>query len=346
MGGRLVLPEADEKMLTCIKTFKLKPRDIASIFKYFQKLDKMKTGLINLDDFFNNIEEKRSLYTDALVELMDVVHDEDGNINFSDFLCVVMQYCMFEPPEIMKFCYYVFDLDKGGIIDADELKALMNTLHHIKAPNTVSGNVKASWVKLKFNEDLKVDYEEFVKMNHEFPRLFAPAFRLQFNMHLHINGELWWSNKKRGRQNETDKLNAAYNRKIRKKEKKKKNAATRNVRKRMGMLRYTLCPCLRYMYEDKKIEMTEEERLARERAIALARRQADLAAKNPRTHPWEKFKKKIEPEQGGSDEYVKKKQEKQLRSREDRADTREERRQKRRQDGALKVTMRTNFDTF
>ena len=52
-----------------------------------------------------------------------------------------MNYCAFEPPEIQKLCFYVFDEDKGGTVDADELKALMNSLYNVKEPNKVKGNL-------------------------------------------------------------------------------------------------------------------------------------------------------------------------------------------------------------
>jgi hypothetical protein len=44
MGGRMSMPEADEKMTKCIKTMKLKPREVAKIYKTFQRYDKAKTG--------------------------------------------------------------------------------------------------------------------------------------------------------------------------------------------------------------------------------------------------------------------------------------------------------------
>ena len=117
---------------------------------------------------------------------------------------------MFEPPEIKKLCFYIFDDDKGGVVDADELKTLMNTLHNVNAPKTVTGNTKGSWQKLEFDTDMKVDYDEFNKMTDSFPWLFRPAFRLQNNLMLNILGELWWSNRKRREQNIKDALDAAY----------------------------------------------------------------------------------------------------------------------------------------
>ena len=77
-------------------------------------------------------------------------------------------------------------------------------------------------MKLEFNTDMKVDFEEFESMNHKFPWLFLPAYRLQNNMMLNIMGEYWWSSRKRHLQNDRDLLNAAMDKKRKKKEQKKK----------------------------------------------------------------------------------------------------------------------------
>ena len=46
---------------------------------------------------------------------------------------------MFEPPEILKLLFYLYDVDKEGYIDVQELKRAMNTLHEVEAPDTVEG---------------------------------------------------------------------------------------------------------------------------------------------------------------------------------------------------------------
>ena len=99
----------------------------------------------------------------------------------------------------------------------------------ITTTTTTTGNPKASWKKLEFDEDLKVDYEEFARMNKSFPWLFLPAFRLQNNMMIRTFGELWWSNRKRRIQNFKDKIEEAYQKKQKKKEKKKKYAGMYSV---------------------------------------------------------------------------------------------------------------------
>lgn len=193
MGGRMVVPEPDAAMQKVIKNFMLTKSDIAKFFKLFQKIDKGRTGIVPLDVVFKSISMQRSLVTDVLLEVLDIHHD--GEINFSEFLTMVVSYCMFGVVDIMKFCFFVFDQDKAGYFSVDDLKALMNSLHNIYAPDTVKGNVKVSWMKLTFSSDKKVEYHEFLEINGRFPNLFKPAFQLQQQMISNFMGESWWEKK-------------------------------------------------------------------------------------------------------------------------------------------------------
>ena len=69
--------------------------------------------------------------------------------------------------------------------------------------------------------------------------------------------------------------------------------------------------------------------------FCIARRKADLAAKNPETAPWKKFEKKLD-EQGPG--FIQEKIVKSVRHREQRAETRAEKKAKRRSDEDLQHT--------
>lgn len=83
-------------------------------------------------------------------------------------MLLVTTYCLFEPPDMLKcklysvhivpyrppppltarfprtVCFFVFDQDKAGYFEEEELKSLMNALHKVKPGETVKGNVKAA----------------------------------------------------------------------------------------------------------------------------------------------------------------------------------------------------------
>jgi hypothetical protein len=195
-------------------------------------------------------------------------------------------------------CFYVFDQDKTGFFSVDDLNNLVNAVHNIKGGATVTGTVKASWMKLSFAGN-EFEFDEFRRIHNAFPRLFQPAFSLHQSMMNGYMGERWWANKK---QYLTD-LKELADEKIkaveRKKEKKKARKKARKTLRAMGSLRYYLCPCMRKYYDPSLSaydKLSEEEKARRDEEIALARRQAELRVKNPETAVWLKYQKKIAQE--------------------------------------------------
>lgn len=182
----------------------------------------------------------------------------------------------------------------------DDLNRLMNVVHNIRIGKTVSGTVKASWMKLTFDED-QIDFKQFTKIHTNFPRLFEPAFRLQQQMMVKTMGELWWTLKKRAIQNAKDEEALKVKKLAEKKEKRKQQKKNKKIQRNMGLLRYYMCPCLRKYYDPASSELdklTAEQKLEREQQLKLARRLAELKIKNPETADWLKYQKKVQDELG------------------------------------------------
>jgi len=245
--------------------------------------------------------------------------------------------------------FFTFDQDKTGFFSVDDLNSLVNVVHNVKGGNTVRGNVKISWTKLTFDGD-KIDFAEFSKISNAFPRLFEPAFQLQYQMMRKIMGTRWWDAKKRNNQNVKDEADEKIRRIEAKKEAKRQNKKNRKVQRNMGLLKYYFCPCLRKFYDPTLTaydHLTEEEKLERDKQIAVARRQAELKIKNPETAQWLKYQRKVEDESAAenSDQmgYVAMKVIATERPREIRADTRAERRKQRHEDPELHLKARTTI---
>ncbi len=182
----------------------------------------------------------------------------------------------------------------------DDLNRLMNVVHNIRIGKTVTGTVKASWMKLTFEED-QIDFKQFSKIHTNFPRLFEPAFRLQQQMMVKTMGELWWTLKKRSKQNAKEDEALKIKKLAEKKEKRKQQKKNKKIQRNMGLLKYYLCPCLRKYYDPASSEMdklTAEQKLEREQQLKLARRLAELKIKNPETADWLKYQKKVQDELG------------------------------------------------
>lgn len=83
--------------LSLIKNFQLSPKDVSDYWKIFQKyfqipifyqdsskpcffrLDKQKTGLVPLNSIFKRMEMERTVYTDCLLELLEIEHGKNSS---------------------------------------------------------------------------------------------------------------------------------------------------------------------------------------------------------------------------------------------------------------------------
>jgi Ca2+-binding EF-hand superfamily protein len=135
-------------------------------------------------------QEERTLFGDAIFDLIDT---EDTNvIEFGEFVQAVCTFVMFQPVDILRFSFFIFDKDKNGYIDKDELELFVNTLHN----GGVAGNVMNALHTIDFNGDGKFDFQEFSALHAKFPTVLYPAFRLQTQMQMYVMGTSWWERKK------------------------------------------------------------------------------------------------------------------------------------------------------
>lgn len=200
------------------------------------------------------------------------------------------------------------------------------------------------WQRLPFSEyDDRIEFEEFTYYSGMFPRLFGPAQQLQIRMITYILGENWWNRKKRKLQDIKDEKKRVDKLAKEKEERKVERARQRKIKKKMGLIAYLCCPCLRAKYDDRADERAYEAALdarrKRKEEILRKRRLEELKIKNPVTDPWVRFEKKVEPEKGGDKDYLPVKEERMERKRVERGKGRAERKKERREDPDLNPEM-------
>ena len=120
-------PVPDERTQQTIDMLKMNAKDLGVMWEKFSKYDKDKSGTIDIDEFYKLIGEKRSLFADSIFELIDL--DQNNSLDFGEFIQTCGTFCMFGREDVRKFCYYIFDKDKNGYIEQDELTALIDLLH-------------------------------------------------------------------------------------------------------------------------------------------------------------------------------------------------------------------------
>mmetsp|Transcript_9244 Transcript_9244/g.32579 ORF Transcript_9244/g.32579 Transcript_9244/m.32579 type:complete len:323 (-) Transcript_9244:273-1241(-) len=240
MGQQLPVPDA--RMQKVIDLLELEDKHLKKLWAIFRKYDKDKSGTVDTKEFYDLVHEKPSVFADSIFELIEV--ENEGELDFSEFVQAISTYCMFGKEDVLKFCFYIFDRDKNGYIEEDELHALVQMLHQ----NSLSANLRLSIDKLDTNNDGKVDFKEFKGMNDSYPQVLFPAFRMQANMMMYTLGNTFWMNKRH--QLETKRLDLIKkSQKIQAAEEKRLQAIQRReIRRRMGFVRYYVCCLERQKY--------------------------------------------------------------------------------------------------
>jgi len=241
--GNAAIPVPDERMTQTMETFGLEKKQIVTLWKKFQHHDKDGSGTIDVEEFYAMMKEKKSVFGESIFELID--SDNDGVLDFSEFVTATATYIMFGPDDVLKFCFFIFDKDKNGYIEEDELEALVLTLHR-----EANANVLKAMHQLDTNSDGKIDFKEFRQLNGNFPQVLFPAYRMQEHMMENTLGTKFWKEQKIMFDNKRKGVLILEEKERLKKEKEEKQKERKKLRKIMGW-RYWLCPCKRKAFMKK-----------------------------------------------------------------------------------------------
>ena len=90
---------------------------------------------------------------------------------------------------LIKFCFDIFDVDRGGSLDMAELDALVRML---TGTDEVTGSLKKTLENIDADGDGEVSLEEMYGYNKEFPELLLPAFDLRDKLMEQMYGKSFW----------------------------------------------------------------------------------------------------------------------------------------------------------
>ena len=146
----------------------------------------------------------------------------------------VCTFAMFQTADVLRFSFFIFDKDKNGYIDKDELELFVSTLH----TGGITGNIEHALHSIDFNGDGKFDFLEFSALHEKFPTVLYPAFRLQQQMCANVLGAGWWRKKKDMLQNILEDANKKIEKERKKMEKNTLATRTSTIRSEMGLANY------------------------------------------------------------------------------------------------------------
>ncbi len=172
-----------------VELLSLTPAELEAWIVVYEKVDVTKEGTVSYDEIFEYFEETPSFYAKEIFVQMDAL-DEYGRVEFGDFIRSIGTYCFFGKQEILRFMFKYADKDNKGHITHAQFVSLLNAINPFDKQRA-----KRALQELNMVEDKNMEFDEFARMNDEFPNAMYPAFRLQDAFRTKILGDDWWWDK-------------------------------------------------------------------------------------------------------------------------------------------------------
>ncbi|CAM9387981.1 unnamed protein product [Chrysoparadoxa australica] len=181
--------DAENPLKYAIETYAMTANDIDLLINDFANMDTERTGFINLDQFFDYLEWPRNKFSDHIFHFLEST-DDDGNVDFGDFVKVLCTYCLFGQSELLTYAYTVYDSTGRGYIFFEDLLELLNMLHKAN-----TGQITRALREMDILPQGKVTHADFVSLSKRFPKMFFPVADMQMHMRSKFLGTQYWSRK-------------------------------------------------------------------------------------------------------------------------------------------------------
>ena len=137
------------------------PDDIKELKQLFMSLDVNGDGSLTLEELKKGLEGKEN-GEDLLAIMKGADTDGSGEINYTEFLAATIDANVFLREDYLRQAFNMFDKDKSGKIDNEEVIALLSGddlgVHVSKTA------IAKAMKEIDSNGDGEIDFEEFMQM--------------------------------------------------------------------------------------------------------------------------------------------------------------------------------------
>jgi calcium-dependent protein kinase len=159
-----------KKVVLAYLATQVSEKETASLRKFFLGLDKNGDGILSIEEVKEGIKDRKDeLELLALIENIDTdcsgFIDYNGKFcfNFVEFLAATLTEEIYTNQGKLLQAFKMFDKDKSGKIDANELKEILST--------SLSKEDDSIWLRIIKDADLdgdgQIDFEEFMKLMYQ-----------------------------------------------------------------------------------------------------------------------------------------------------------------------------------
>lgn len=180
------------------KKYELTKKDVKKLWAGFMNGNMSMTGEITFEEFCNMVHVRKTLFSQAIFDLVD--EDGGGTVDFAEYIKALVSFGLFDVDDVLRLCFNMFDEDKSGYLEFEELKHLTKMI-----AQKIGGNAQKVFNMLDQDGDARVDFGEFQMLNRKYPSLLYPAFQVQVAFQRYSLGEAWFQRRKEKKANATEK---------------------------------------------------------------------------------------------------------------------------------------------
>jgi Ca2+-binding EF-hand superfamily protein len=161
---------------------------IQRLYIVFCDIDEDGSGMISAYEFCDFLRVDFSKYIQRVFAILD--GDEDGKLDFREFVVCIWNYCTFDPETLCEFAFALYDDDDNGILDFNEIHFLVAEVFGGTQEN--ASRLQTIMSVLDTDGDGVVSKEEFQAAIPSLPALLFPAFQVQQLMRHSVLGLGFW----------------------------------------------------------------------------------------------------------------------------------------------------------
>ncbi|GAB9475941.1 hypothetical protein Gpo141_00013016, partial [Globisporangium polare] len=175
-----------------LKDVGLEQKHLHALHQIFSAMDRDHSGEINMIEFFNYIDLKRSRFSEKAFSVMD--KDGSGEVDFVEFVLAVWNYCSFSHASLVRFAFDLYDLDGSGEIEhAEAVRCVREVWGDAWEESSIAQKIVAKLdAIMQGTASGKLSVQKFQEFAMRHPMLLFPAFQLQTEMQKKVLGEKFW----------------------------------------------------------------------------------------------------------------------------------------------------------
>ena len=161
----------------------LSKKDLTKFWHVWWQADRKGEGSLLVSDFHSWLGEKQTSFTQSIFDLVGLAkgtaHDAGARITYDDFVAAITQFCMLGERDVIRFCFYIYDLSKKGFIWEEDLHDLVQVLHGgVTSLSDLNSNCRAALEAVQF-DDGKLTYPALEDLSKRYPGLLFPAYKFR-----------------------------------------------------------------------------------------------------------------------------------------------------------------------